>query len=174
MTWRTAEIVPSEDLLGPELAALLYRELGRPGGGAVLTVRAATGYFFVVASERRRRGRPDDLAREPLGAIEISTRHGGLDAEQQRYLHDKAEKLQKYFARLMAIEVAVDHVKHAWDIEILVSAEHKHDFVARETGATPEAAMDACVHKIENQLRRYKERVQNHKGDVPQGGTDIA
>jgi len=62
--------------------------------------------------------------------IEISTRHGGLDAEQQRYLHDKAEKLQKYFGRLMAIEVAVDHVKHAWDIEILVSAEHKHDFVA--------------------------------------------
>jgi putative sigma-54 modulation protein len=106
--------------------------------------------------------------------IEISTRHGGLDAEQQRYLHEKAEKLQKYFARLMAIEVAVDHVKHAWDIEILVSAEHKHDFVARETGATPEAAMDACVHKIEHQLRRYKERVQNHKGDVPQGGTDVA
>lgn len=102
--------------------------------------------------------------------IEISTRHGGLDAEQQRYLHEKAEKLQKYFGRLMAIEVAVDHVKHAWDIEILVSAEHKHDFVARETAGTPQAAMDACVHKIEHQLRRYKEKVQNHKGDVPQGG----
>ena len=103
--------------------------------------------------------------------IEISSRHGGLDAEQQRYLHDKAEKLQKYFARLMAIEVAVDHVKHAWEIQIHVSAEHKHDFVARESATTPEAAMDACVHSIENQLRRYKEKVQNHKGDVPQGGS---
>ena len=102
--------------------------------------------------------------------IEISIRHGGLEAGQQQYLHDKAEKLQKYFARLMSIEVAVDHVKHAWEIEILVSAEHKHDFVARESGSSPEAAMDACVHKIEQQLRRYKERVQNHKGDVPQGG----
>ena len=102
--------------------------------------------------------------------IEISTRHGGLDAEQQRYLHDKAEKLLKYFGRLMAIEVAVDHGKHAWEIEILVSAEHKHDFVAREAGSTPEAAMDACVHKIEQQLRRYKEKVQHHKGDVTQGG----
>jgi putative sigma-54 modulation protein len=102
--------------------------------------------------------------------IEISIRHGDLAAEQHQYVHDKAEKLQKYFARLMAIEVAVDHVKHAWEIEILVSAEHKHDFVARESGATPETAMDACVHKIENQLRRYKERVQHHKGDMPQGG----
>jgi putative sigma-54 modulation protein len=102
--------------------------------------------------------------------IEISTRHGGLNSEQQQYLRDKAEKLLKYFGRLMAIEVAVDHVKHAWDVEILVSAEHKHDFVARESGSTPEAAMDLCVHKIEQQLRRYKDRVQRHKGDPSHGG----
>ena len=101
--------------------------------------------------------------------IEISTRHGGLAPEQHDYLHDKAEKLLKYFGRLMAIEVAVDHRKHAWQVEILVSAEHKHDFVAREEGPTPEAAMDQCVHKIEDQLRRYKERVQHHKGDMALG-----
>jgi putative sigma-54 modulation protein len=94
-----------------------------------------------------------------------------LGPEQNQYLHDKAEKLLKYFERLMAIEVAVDHVKHLWQVEILVSAEHKHDFVAKEEGPTPEAAMDQCVHKIENQLRRYKERVQNHKGAIGQGGT---
>ena len=102
--------------------------------------------------------------------IEISARHGVLESDQQRYLHDKAEKLRKYFGRLMAIEVAVDHGKHGWEVEILVSAEHKHDFVARESGSTPEAAMDQCVHKIEHQLRRYKERVQHHKGDLTHGG----
>ena len=69
--------------------------------------------------------------------IEISTRHGGLGPEQQTYLHDKAEKLLKYFGRLMAIEVAVDHVKHAWEVEILVSAEHKHDFCRPRGGADP-------------------------------------
>jgi putative sigma-54 modulation protein len=111
-------------------------------------------------------GRPSEETRVQ---IEISTRHGGLNADQQRYLHDKAEKLLKYFGRLMAIEVAVDHIKHAWEVEILVSAEHKHGFVAREAGSTPEAAMDLCVHKIEHQLRRYKERVQHHKGDVTHG-----
>jgi putative sigma-54 modulation protein len=102
--------------------------------------------------------------------IEITTRHGELSSEQQRYLHDKAEKLQKYFGRLMAIEVTANHGKPGWDVEILVSAEHKHDFVARETGLGPEVAMDQCVHKIEQQLRRYKERVQHHKGDVTHGG----
>jgi len=102
--------------------------------------------------------------------IEISTRHGGLGPEQQSYLHEKAEKLLKYFGRLMAIEVEVEHRKHAWLVEIFVSAEHKHDFVAREEGSSPEAAMDQCVHKIEHQLRRYKEKVQHHKGDVARGG----
>jgi putative sigma-54 modulation protein len=102
--------------------------------------------------------------------IAISTRHGGLEPEQQSYLHDKAEKLLKYFGRLMSIEVAADHGKHGWEIEILVSAEHKHDFVAREGGSSPEAAMDLCVHKIEQQLRRYKDKVQHHKGEVTHGG----
>jgi ribosome hibernation promoting factor len=103
--------------------------------------------------------------------IAISTRHGGLGPEQHSYLHDKAEKLLKYFGRLMAIEVAVDQTKNAWSVEIRVSAEHKHDFFASETGSSAEAAMDQCVHKIEQQLRKYKERVQNHKGDATLGGT---
>ncbi|MHC5538051.1 ribosome hibernation-promoting factor, HPF/YfiA family [Singulisphaera rosea] len=103
--------------------------------------------------------------------IEITTRHGGLGTEQQSYLREKAEKLTKYFGRLMAIDVEVEHLKHSWQVEILVSAEHKHDFVAREEGPTPETAMDQCVHKIEQQLRRYKEKVQSHKGDVHLGKT---
>ncbi len=102
--------------------------------------------------------------------IEITTRHGSLGGIQQAYLKEKAEKLLKYFARLMAIDVQVEHLKHSWQVEILVSAEHKHDFVAREEGPTPEAAMDHCLHKIEEQLRRYKERVQHHKGDATISG----
>jgi putative sigma-54 modulation protein len=103
--------------------------------------------------------------------IEISTRHGGLGPESHAYLHEKAEKLLKYFGRLMTIEVEVEHLKHSWQVEIFVSAEHKHDFIAREEGPTPEAAMDLCVHKVEQQLRRYKEKVQHHKGDISLGET---
>jgi putative sigma-54 modulation protein len=103
--------------------------------------------------------------------IEITTRHGSLTPDQQAYLQNKAEKLTKYFNRLMAIQVNVEHGKHSWQVEIVVSAEHKHDFVARENAPTPEAAMDLCEHKIEQQIRRYKERVQEHRDAVPHGGT---
>ncbi len=103
--------------------------------------------------------------------IEISTRHGSLTSNQHAYVQEKAEKLQKYFGRLMSIEVALEPIKNDWQVEILVSAEHKHDFVALETGSTPEAAMDQCVHKVESQLRRYKDKVQNRRDAIPQGGT---
>lgn len=105
--------------------------------------------------------------------VQISTRHGSLERDQHDYIHAKAEKLLKYFNRLMAIEVATEHLKHSWLVEILISAEHKHDFVAKEEGPTPESAMDACAHKIEQQLRRYKERVQDHKGDVSAARTPV-
>ncbi len=103
--------------------------------------------------------------------IEITARHGNLTADQRQYLNDKASKLLKYFGRLMAIEVEVEHRKNDWLVEVFVSAEHKHDFVARESAQTPEAAADQCVHKVEQQLRRYKEKVQDHRDAVPQGGT---
>ncbi len=105
--------------------------------------------------------------------IEVSTRHGSLDAVQSRYLHDKADKLVKYFDRLMAVEVAAEHIVHGkqqWQVEIRASAEHKHDFFAKEEAPTPEAAMDLCVHKVEEQLRRYKDRVQHHKGETSSSG----
>ena len=103
--------------------------------------------------------------------IEISSRHATLGPETLAYIREKAEKLPKIFDRLMEIDIAVDHHKNEWEVEILVSAEHKHDFVAKEQAPTPQAAMDLCVHKVEQQLRRYKEKVQNHKGEIPMGGT---
>jgi putative sigma-54 modulation protein len=111
------------------------------------------------------------FGKERMVQIEITARHTTLGSEQRAYLQEKAEKLQKYFDRLMAIEVAADHAKNAWNVEIRVSAEHKHDFFASESGPTAEIAMDACVHKIEQQLRKYKERIQNHKGEAAAGGT---
>ena len=46
------------------------------------------------------------LAKEWTLRIEISTRHEALGSEQRSYVHEKAEQLQKYFDRLMAIEIA--------------------------------------------------------------------
>ncbi|MDX2035543.1 MAG: ribosome-associated translation inhibitor RaiA [Isosphaeraceae bacterium] len=106
--------------------------------------------------------------------IEIFTRHGDLTVDQRQHVSEKAEKLKKYFDRLMSIEVMIEHVKHAWKVEVLVSAEHKHDFVATEEAETLGAAVDLCVHKIEHQLRRYKDKIQHHKGDPSMGDLETS
>src|ERR1700741_677711 len=95
--------------------------------------------------------------------IKISARHGHLSDATQQFIREKAEKLLRFFDRLTMIEVTVDLKDEVNKVvEILVAAEHKHDFVARETNSDILAAVDLVVHKLEQQVRRYKEKIQDH------------
>ena len=95
--------------------------------------------------------------------IKISARHGHLSEPTQQFIREKAEKLLRFFERLTSIEVTVDLKSDTKQVEILVSAEHKHDFVASESHQDILAAVDLAVDKLQQQLRRYKERVQDRR-----------
>jgi len=88
----------------------------------------------------------------------------------------KAEKLLTFHDRLTSISITVDFSNGKSTVEILVDAEHKHDLVATETDAEATAAFDLALHKMEQQLRKYKERIQDHKGpglsDLPLKSAD--
>ncbi len=97
--------------------------------------------------------------------VKVSTRHGHLSEATQAKIRAKVERLPRYFERLTAIEVTVDlEHKEAPVVDLRVSAEHKHDFVAREQGEDLMATVDSVVHKVEQQLRKYKQKVQEHRG----------
>jgi putative sigma-54 modulation protein len=95
--------------------------------------------------------------------IKISARHGHLSDATRVKITAKVEKLARLFERLLAIEVTVD-LEHEQNpaVDIHVSAEHKHDFVAAEQSTSLMAAVDGVIHKLEQQLRKYKEKVQDH------------
>ena len=95
--------------------------------------------------------------------IKISVRHGHLNDTTQQFIRDKAEKLLHFFDRLTMIEVTVDLKKEEKWVEFLVQAEHKHDFVAHERHNDVLAAVDLALDKLEGQLRRYKEKIQDHR-----------
>ena len=95
--------------------------------------------------------------------IKISARHGHLSEATQQFIREKAQKLLHFFERIMLIEVTVDLKNDIKLVEFLVSAEHKHDFVARESNGDILAAVDLAVDKLEGQLRRYKEKVQDRR-----------
>ena len=100
--------------------------------------------------------------------IKIAVRHGHLNDATQQLVRDKAEKLLHFFDRLTLIEVTID-LKAAFEkkemkmVEFVVQAEHKHDMVAREHHADLLAAVDLAVDKLEGQLRRYKDKIQDHR-----------
>lgn len=98
--------------------------------------------------------------------IKISTRHGHLSDETQAKIKEKLEKLTRYYDRLSAIEVTVDlERRESPDVDLRVSAEHKHDFVAECRSMEVMASIDDVVEKMEQQLRKYKQKVQDrHRG----------
>ncbi|MBI1903566.1 MAG: ribosome-associated translation inhibitor RaiA [Planctomycetia bacterium] len=94
----------------------------------------------------------------------MSARHGHLsDTTRQRIL-EKVEKLPRYFERLTSIGLTVDLTDEtAPAVELLVSAEHKHDFVAAERSESLLTSVETVVQRMEQQLRKYKDRLQDHR-----------
>ncbi len=99
--------------------------------------------------------------------VEIACRHGSIGEATQNYIREKSEKLLTYFERVTQVQVTFDFNGSRVKTEILVDAEHKHDFIAHYEGEDARKTFDVTLHKIEQQIRKYKERVQDHRRDVP-------
>jgi len=96
--------------------------------------------------------------------VNVSARHGHLKPEDQAIIIEKAGKVRRLFDRINAIEVTVDleHLDKP-TVEINVSAEHSPDFVATAQAASILAALDMTIGKVEQQIRKHKEKVTDHK-----------
>jgi putative sigma-54 modulation protein len=97
--------------------------------------------------------------------VAITCRHGNIPQETHEYISRKAEKLLNYFERVTAIGVTVDFEADRVRVEINVDAEHKHDFVASFTGDEAGPTFDKALAKMEQQIRRYKEKLTDHRRD---------
>jgi len=93
--------------------------------------------------------------------IKISTRHGHLSDASQEKISAKVEKMSRIFERLTSISVTVDleHDERP-QVALEVSAEHKHDFVASVSSDNLWSSLESAIHKVEQQLRKYKEKIQ--------------
>lgn len=100
--------------------------------------------------------------------VRFTARHGHLNEATQESIREKAGKLTRFFDRLTSIDVAVDleHTEKV-DVEIRVSVEGHEDFVATSSAPQLMAAVDGTVHKLESQLKKYKERL--HERRTPGG-----
>ncbi len=102
--------------------------------------------------------------------VAITCKHGQLSANQQEYITRKSEKLLTFFERVTAINVTVTFENKGVRVEILVDAEHKHNFVANDAGDDVSPTFDVALHKMEQQIRKYKEKIQDHRRALPERG----
>lgn len=96
--------------------------------------------------------------------IKVSARHGHLSPASQSKIVKKVSRLQRYFNQLTALNVTVDLQKPDLPaVEIVASAEHFHDMVSHENSPQLWRSVDGAVQKLEQQLRKHKEKVRDHK-----------
>ena len=96
--------------------------------------------------------------------VSITCRHGSISQSTHDYMTQKVEKLLTYFGRVTSIGITVNFSHGKSTVELLVNTEHRHDLVAAETDAEATVAFDLALHKMEQQVRKYKEKIQDHRG----------
>jgi putative sigma-54 modulation protein len=105
--------------------------------------------------------------------VTVSARHGHLSDDVHKQLQDKAEKLLHYFDRLTSVVVTVDFHREREGkvaVEILAHAEHKHEFVATDRDADVHHAFTLAADRIKQQIKHYKEKIQDHRRDPSHNG----
>ena len=98
----------------------------------------------------------------------VIVRHGTISQDAQDLMRSKAEeRLLHVFDRVMQIDIIVDQESsHRTKVELIVDAEHKTDFVSSAQGELVQKTFDAALAKVEQQLRRYKKKIQDHRHDA--------
>lgn len=104
--------------------------------------------------------------------VKVSARHGSLDDEMKAEIEAQAENLLHYFERVLMIEVTLDLRGESKKAEVLVNAEHKHDFVSHAEAADPMTAVHAALEKMKTQITHYKEKLQDHRRNPSHGGLE--
>lgn len=96
--------------------------------------------------------------------INVSTRHGHLSPASQSKIAAKVSRLARYFDRLTSLSVTVDLENPGLPaVEIVASPEHMHELVSHEHSAQLWRSVDGAVQKLEQQLRKHKEKTRDHK-----------
>jgi len=93
--------------------------------------------------------------------ISLSTRHGHISESTQSKVKGKVEKLIRHFDRITSVVVTIDlSSEMSPEADIKVTTEHWGDFVAKDRSESLLTAVENAVHKLDQQLRKNKNKVQ--------------
>lgn len=94
----------------------------------------------------------------------ITGKHVEVSEAIRKHAEDKTSKLPRYYDSINQVEVIIEGAKGGIaNVEVIARAEHSNVFVGKEAGDDVYRCIDLAVHKIEEQLRRKKEKERDNK-----------
>ena len=96
--------------------------------------------------------------------IVIAGRHAGVTDGMKTYAREKVEKLRRFFDRATMARVTMDTEKDSHRVEIVFDVPRGVSLVGKAEAPDMFAACDLAEQKLAAQLRRYNERLKDHRG----------
>ncbi len=96
-------------------------------------------------------------------AIEVTARHMNCAPAAKVHAEEKAAKLQELFPRIEYIHVILDNEKHRQEAEVVVQARNHIRVEASESSEDMVNSIDVAMERAERQLRKLREKVQDHR-----------
>lgn len=99
--------------------------------------------------------------------IVVTGRHMSVTDSMKQHAEEKTQRLTRFYDRVQEIRAVLDFDGGMPTAELIVAIEHSDDLVAREQSADMYAAIDTVCDRMERQLRKHKERIdQKHRGHI--------
>ena len=101
---------------------------------------------------------------------EIATRQP-IRPDEREYAQEKLQRLEKH-SGLHELRLTIDHDQARivpTFVEVVAHVRHSH-LVAKVDAGTVREGIDLVIDKIERQIARQKDKVTDHKGNMPANG----
>ena len=81
--------------------------------------------------------------------IKVNARHMDITQAMREYAEDKATKLQRFYDKIISIEVVLDTDGGTPTAEAVVIASRNQTFIAAHRGEDMYGCIDNAIHKVE-------------------------
>ena len=95
--------------------------------------------------------------------VSVHARHVEVTDAMRQHVESKVAKLPRYLGSLQSVEVILGMDADMPMVEAVATGRRKSTFVASHRHQDMYACIDECLHKLEEQVRRHKDRVRDHQ-----------
>lgn len=96
-------------------------------------------------------------------SVDVTVRHMKKGGSIQTYAKSKAEGIVESFPRVEYVHVVLDTEKHLFMAEVIVQAKNHIRVEASESSDQLRASIDKAFDRVEKQLRKLRNKVQDKK-----------